>query len=134
MQDVDYGHAQYIVMNVATKDSMADDRLEEIKDNLTNLIIEKEEFQLAQMKYKSYSHAQIAGFIHSLQEEDCTVSEATKKANVSRRTAYRMWNEFNESDGRELPGFQKKKHKTRQLWKASYLERRARSVFGQLYC
>ena len=91
---------------------MADDRLEEIVDNLANLILEKEAFQLIQIKYKSYSHAQIAGFIHSLQEEGCTVLEAAKKANVSRSTAYRMWNKFNESGGRELSGFPKTQNKT----------------------
>ncbi|KAG1145143.1 hypothetical protein G6F37_005841 [Rhizopus arrhizus] len=116
-------------MNVATKDIMTDDRLEEIEDNLANLILEEEDFQLVQMKYKSYSHAQIAGFIHSLQEEGCTISEAAKKAIISRSTAYRTWNEFNKSGSRELPGFQKK----RKSWMASYLERRAYPVLGQLH-
>jgi hypothetical protein len=118
-------------MNVATKDSMTDDRLKEIEDNLPNLILEEEDFQPVQMKYKSYSHAQIAGFIHSLQEEGCIVSEAAKKANVSRSTAYRTWNGFNKSGDRKLPGFQKKR--TRQSWTASYLERRAHPVLGQLH-
>ena len=57
MQDVDYGHTQYIVMNLATKDSMTDDRLEEIQDILANLLLEEEDFQPVQRKYKSYSHA-----------------------------------------------------------------------------
>lgn len=57
MQDVDYGHTQYIVMNLATKDSMTDDRLEEIEDTLANLLLEEEDFQPVQRKYKSYSHA-----------------------------------------------------------------------------
>lgn len=108
MQDINYGHAQYSVMNVATKDSMADDELEEIEDSFANLILEEEDFQLVQIKYKSYSHAQIAGFIHSLQEEGCLVPEAAKKASIPRSTAYKMWNEFNESGGKELPGFKKK--------------------------
>lgn len=47
-----------------------------------------------------------------MQEEGCVVSEAAKKANVSRSASYRMWNEFNESGGRDLPGFQKKKKHT----------------------
>ncbi|KAG1206726.1 hypothetical protein G6F35_011149 [Rhizopus arrhizus] len=97
MQDINYGHAQYSVMIVATKDSMADDELEKIEDNLANLILEEEGFQLVQIKYKSYSLAQIAGFIHSLQKEGCLVPEAAKKASIPRSTAYRMWNEFNES-------------------------------------
>ncbi|KAG1370601.1 hypothetical protein G6F61_011897 [Rhizopus arrhizus] len=96
-------------MNVATKDSMADDELEEIEDKLATLILEEKDFQLLQIKYKSYSHVQIAGFIHSLQKEGCLVPEAAKKASIPRSTAYRMWNEFNERDGKELPGFKKKK-------------------------
>ena len=112
MQDINYGHAQYSVMIVATKDSMADDELEKIEDNLANLILEEEGFQLVQIKYKSYSLAQIAGFIHSLQKEGCLVPEAAKKASIPRSTAYRMWNEFNESGSKELPGFKKKKLKT----------------------
>lgn len=108
IQEVDYGHTQYTVMNVVNKDSMTNDELEEMETNLANLILEEENFQLVQMKYKSYSPAQIAGFIHSLQEEGCTVPEAAKKAIIHRSTAYRMWTEFNESGGRELPGFKKK--------------------------
>ena len=48
LQDINYGHTQYSVMNVTTKDSMADDELEEIEDNLANLILEEEDFQLVQ--------------------------------------------------------------------------------------
>lgn len=81
---------------------------EEMQDSFANLILEEEDFQLFQIKYKSYSHAQIAGFIHSLQEEGCLVPEAAKKASIPRSTAYKMWNEFNESGGKELPGFKKK--------------------------
>lgn len=87
---------------------MADDELEEIEDNLANLILEEEDFQLVQISYKSYSHAQIAGFIHSLQEEGFLVPEAAKKASIPRSTVYRMWNELNESGGKELSGFEKK--------------------------
>jgi hypothetical protein len=108
MQEADYGHAQYTVMDVANKDSMANDDLEEIENNLANLILEEEDFQLVQMKNKSYSLAQIAGFIHSLQDEGCTVPEAAKKASIPRSTAYRMWTQFNESGGGELPRFLKK--------------------------
>ncbi|EIE79533.1 hypothetical protein RO3G_04238 [Rhizopus delemar RA 99-880] len=78
---------------------MADDELEEMEDNLVNLILEEEDFQLVQIKYKSYPHAQIVGFIHSLQDESCLVPKAAKKASISHSTAYRMWNEFNESGG-----------------------------------
>ncbi|KAG0755266.1 hypothetical protein G6F24_011945 [Rhizopus arrhizus] len=78
LQDINYGHTQYSVMNVTTKDSMADDELEEIEDNLANLILEEEDFQL---------------------KEGCLVPEAAKKASIPRSTAYRMWNEFNERDG-----------------------------------
>jgi hypothetical protein len=109
-------------MNVVTKDSMVDDELEEMKDNLINLILEEEDFQLVQIRYKSYSHAQIIGFIHSLQEESCLVPKAAKKASIPRSTAYRIWNEFNESGGKELPGFKKKRVKARQSWKITYLD------------
>ncbi|CAO3664015.1 unnamed protein product [Rhizopus stolonifer] len=109
MQEIHYGHAQYTVMNVANNDSMTNDELEEMENNLANLILEEEDFHLVQIKYKSYSHTQIAGFIHSLQEEGCTVPEAAKKASIPRSTAYRMWTEFNESGGRKLPGFKKNK-------------------------
>lgn len=34
MQDINYGPAQYSVINVATKDSITDDELEEIKTTL----------------------------------------------------------------------------------------------------
>ncbi|KAI8986956.1 hypothetical protein BDB01DRAFT_784066 [Pilobolus umbonatus] len=44
MQDIHYGHAQCSVMNIATKDSMADDEWEEIEDNFVNLILEEEDF------------------------------------------------------------------------------------------
>ncbi|KAI7902992.1 uncharacterized protein BX663DRAFT_551849 [Cokeromyces recurvatus] len=54
-------HAQYSVMNVTTKDSMADDELEEIEDNFSNLILEEEDFQL---------------------EEGYLVPEAAKKASI----------------------------------------------------
>ncbi|EIE86888.1 hypothetical protein G6F46_008772 [Rhizopus delemar] len=111
IQEVDYGHTQYTVMNVVNKDSMTNDELEEMETNLANLILEEENFQLVQMKYKSYSPAQIAGFIHSLQEEGCTVPEAAKKAIIPRSTAYRMWTEFNESGGRELLDLKKIKDK-----------------------
>ncbi|KAL0075006.1 hypothetical protein J3Q64DRAFT_1811668 [Phycomyces blakesleeanus] len=77
--------------------------LEGIKDNLTNLIYKGEDFQLVQIKYKSYSHAQIVGFICTFQKEDCLVTEAPNKVNILRNTAYRMWNGFNESGGKELP-------------------------------
>ncbi|KAG0746882.1 hypothetical protein G6F57_004815 [Rhizopus arrhizus] len=83
-------------MNVVTKDSMADDELEEMKNNLINLILEEEDFQLVQI---------------SLQEESCLVPKAAKKASIPRSTAYRIWNEFNESGGKELPGFKKKRSK-----------------------
>ncbi|KAG1378136.1 hypothetical protein G6F61_006108 [Rhizopus arrhizus] len=94
-------------MNVVTKDSMADDELEEMKNNLINLILEEEDFQLVQI---------------SLQEESCLVPKAAKKASIPRSTAYRIWNEFNESGGKELPGFKKKKVKARQSWKITYLD------------
>ncbi|KAL0086172.1 hypothetical protein F4703DRAFT_1706441, partial [Phycomyces blakesleeanus] len=64
--------------------------LEGIKDNLTNLIYKGEDFQLVQIKYKSYSHAQIVGFICTFQKEDCLVTEAPNKVNILRNTAYRM--------------------------------------------
>lgn len=70
MLDVDYGHAQYSVTNAANMDSMADDGLEGINKNLSNLVLKKEDL-LVQMKYKSYSQTQMAGFIYSLQEEGC---------------------------------------------------------------
>ncbi|KAG0767992.1 hypothetical protein G6F60_003470 [Rhizopus arrhizus] len=63
-------------------------------------------------------------------EEDCLVPEAAKKASIPRSTAYRMWNEFTESSGKELPGF--KKLKTRQSWKATYLDRRIYPVLDQM--
>ncbi|KAI7863906.1 hypothetical protein BDF14DRAFT_1876128 [Spinellus fusiger] len=68
--------------------------------NDNDLILEKEDFQLVQIKYKSYSHAQIAGFIHSLQEEGCLVPEAAKKASIPHSTANRI-------GGKELPGFKR---------------------------
>lgn len=57
MQDVHYGHAQYTVMNLSNKDSMANVELEEAENNLAKLVLEKEDFELIQFKYKSYSHA-----------------------------------------------------------------------------
>ncbi|KAI9483068.1 MAG: hypothetical protein EXX96DRAFT_479676, partial [Benjaminiella poitrasii] len=45
----------------------------EIEDNFAVLLLEEEDFQLIQINHKSYSHAQIASFIHSLQEEGCLV-------------------------------------------------------------
>ncbi|EIE88291.1 hypothetical protein RO3G_13002 [Rhizopus delemar RA 99-880] len=68
---------------------MADDELEEIENSLANLILEEEDFQLVQIKYKSYSHTQTASFMHSLQEEGFLVSEAAKTG-IPRSTAYRM--------------------------------------------
>ena len=46
-----------------------------------------------------------------MQEESCLVPKAAKKASIPRSTAYRIWNEFNESGGKELPGFKKKRSK-----------------------
>ncbi|KAI8881191.1 hypothetical protein K501DRAFT_158332, partial [Backusella circina FSU 941] len=107
IQDIYYGYDQYSVMNTATKDSMADDELEEVEDNFANWILEEEDFQLLQIKYKSHSQVKIAGFIHSLQEEGCLLPETAKKASIPRSTTYRMWNDLNESSGKELPGFKK---------------------------
>ncbi|KAI7899519.1 uncharacterized protein BX663DRAFT_554925 [Cokeromyces recurvatus] len=67
-------------MNVAAKDSMADNELEETEDNLVNLILEKGRLLASSNKV-----------------EGCLVPEAAKKANIPRITAYRTRNEFNES-------------------------------------
>ncbi|CAO3643609.1 unnamed protein product [Mucor hiemalis] len=55
-------------------------------------------------KYKKYGPEQIRQFIKIMQDEGSTVPKAAARCSIPRGTAYKLFAEFNESDGTVLPG------------------------------
>ncbi|CEP15026.1 hypothetical protein [Parasitella parasitica] len=56
-------------------------------------------------KYKRYTPEQVRMFIHIMQGEGTTVPKVAVRCNIPQQSAYRLLKEFNDSNGRVLPGF-----------------------------
>ncbi|GAA5795145.1 hypothetical protein HPULCUR_000498 [Helicostylum pulchrum] len=54
--------------------------------------------------YKKYGPEQIARFIHILQETRVTVPKAVEACGIPTSSAYKLLNQFNDSNGTILPG------------------------------
>ncbi|KAI9026459.1 hypothetical protein CLU79DRAFT_741837, partial [Phycomyces nitens] len=55
-------------------------------------------------KYKKYGQDQIGRFIRKMQEEGLSVKQAAEQSGIPRSSAYKLLDEFNNSDVTALPG------------------------------
>lgn len=89
-------------------------------EKMEEIVVELEEMTITKTKkYKKYSPEQIARFIHIVQETGDTVPKAAEACGIPTSSAYKLLNQFNDSNGTVLPGntsTQKGKAKPKKLF------------------
>ena len=69
------------------------------------MVLELEEMTITKTKaYKKYGPEQIARFIYILQETGATVPKVAEACGIPTSSAYKLLNQFNNSNGVILPG------------------------------
>lgn len=87
---------EYLVEDISQ--SVEDEKMEE-----TVLELEEMTISTKTKTYKKYGPEEIARFIHILQETGSTVPKAVEDCGIPTSSAYKLLNQFNDSNGMILP-------------------------------